>query len=102
MIPIQIKNWLLDENGISWVGTPPIRTIISRDEIVASGVGNRMNTFDLILHMSERDGVTEDDIYALNTALFYAIEVFNLVVPNEMSFVSTVNEQRNIFLDKIR
>jgi hypothetical protein len=100
MIPIKIKNWEITKDGISWIGKPKINILIPISELATKGTGERKNVFDLIIHTSEKDGILEDDIYALNTALFYAIDTFKIEIPTGMSFVATVIEQQIIIEEK--
>jgi hypothetical protein len=44
--------------------------------------------------------MTREDTYALNTAFIYAMEIFNIPFPQEMSFVETFVEQNRILQDK--
>jgi hypothetical protein len=49
--------------------------------------------YDWLVHMVEKTWLTRTDIYALNTALIYAMEEFKIPFPDDLSFVATFNEQ---------
>ena len=95
MIPFTIENWLINHNGIKWVGTPPVDYEISRDRITECGPGERNNMYDWLVHMPTKSWLTKCDIYALNTALIYAMEAYGIPFPKELSFVETFKDQKN-------
>jgi len=93
MVPKKINNWLIDQTGIKWAGQPEIDYLIPKEELIKSGFGNRKNMYDWLVHMVEKTWLTRTDIYALNTALIYAIEEFKISFPEDLSFIATFNEQ---------
>jgi len=85
MIPYKIGNWLINKEGIIWDGPTNIDYKILKNRILES----REDMYDWLTHMPEKSWLTREDIYALNTAFIYAIEVFNISLPKELSFVET-------------
>ncbi len=92
MIPFKIGNWEINQNGIEWKGKTGRELIIDKDRITETGVGARENTYDWLIHLTEKNWLTRNDIYALNSAFIYAISVFGLDL-NSNSFVKTFIEQ---------
>ena len=92
MIPFKIGNWDITEQGIEWKGEVGVELIIDRDRITETGIGNREDTYDWLVHLTEKNWLTRSDIYALNSAFVYAISVFNLDLDSN-SFVKTFVEQ---------
>jgi hypothetical protein len=92
MVPFKIGNWEINQSGIEWKGETGRELIIDRDRITESGFGERENTYDWLIHLTEKSWLTRIDIYALNSAFIYAISVFELDL-NSNSFVKTFIEQ---------
>lgn len=92
MVPFKIGNWEINQSGIEWKGEAGRELIIDRDRITESGFGERENTYDWLIHLTEKSWLTRSDIYALNSAFIYAISVFELDL-NSNSFVKTFIEQ---------
>lgn len=93
MIHVVIGNWTIDNNGISWTGIPAIKGgFIPLDDLLV----RRGNAFNALLHLAEKADVTENDIYALNTAFYYAVGYFHLELPEQISFIETVIKQQEI------
>lgn len=100
MIPFKIGNWLIDKDGIKWDGTPKVDYRISKERITEAGPPNRDKMYDWLVHMPQKTWLTREDIYALNTALIYAMEAFGIAFPENLSFVETFIEQDNELNDK--
>lgn len=93
---MKIKNWQIVEGiGIVWVGNSSKLTI-GIDQIISTGLDINRNPFDLVIHPCERSFITEDDIYALNTAVIYAIEFFNISMPKNTTFCNLIECQQQI------
>jgi len=91
MIPFKIGNWLIDEDCIRWNGESKINYKIKKDRLLESGP--RESIYDWLFHMPEKAWLSREDIYALNTAFIYALEYFEIQIPDEKSFVETFIEQ---------
>lgn len=96
MIPFKIGNWLIKDDGINWDGDNSIDYFIAKNRLTETGTGERIKTYDWLLHMAEKTWITREDIYALNTALIYAMEEFKIPFPEDISFVQTFIEQDKI------
>ena len=92
MIPFKIGNWEINQHGIEWKGETGRELLIESDRITETGFGNRKNTYDWLIHLTEKNWLTRTDIYALNSAFIYAIYSFQLDI-NSNSFVKTFKEQ---------
>jgi hypothetical protein len=95
MLPFQIGNWLITEEGIEWVGQTKRDFLITKDRLAEFGSGDRRKMYDWLVHLPTKGWVTETDIYALNTALIFALEYFKIGFPSDLSFVETFIEQQN-------
>lgn len=100
MIPFKIGNWLINNDGIQWDGQPAMDYKISKNTLNDIGGGDRANKYDWLVHLPEKTWLTEMDIYALNTALVYALEYFEVGFSPKISFVKTFIEQQRIIADK--
>lgn len=92
MIPFIIGNWEINQEGIEWKGETGRELIIDKERITEAGIGERENTYDWLIHLTEKSWLTRTDIYALNSAFIYAISLFELGL-NSNSFVKTFIEQ---------
>jgi hypothetical protein len=52
--------------------------------------------YDWLVHLPEKTWLTETDVYSLNTALIYAIELSGRGFPSNLSFVETFKEQQKL------
>ena len=96
---IRIGNWQIEEKGISWVGSkglPAPFFIISVDDLTSTGFGDRKNMYDWLLYFANNNWSSKEDIYALNTALIYTMELNNIPFPKNMSFVDTIVLQEEL------
>lgn len=92
MVPITIGKWEVTEEGIQWTGDNEY--FIDKDRLLESGPGSRSNMYDWLVHLPEKTWLSKEDIYALNTALVYAINYFGLDF-HKNSFVETIVLQQN-------
>jgi hypothetical protein len=92
MIPFKIGNWEINQDGIEWKGKSSRALIIEKNRITETGFGDRKNTYDWLVHLTEKSWLTRGDIYALNSAFIYAISIFELDL-NSNSFTKTFIEQ---------
>ena len=93
---LKIGNWLITADGIEWDGKPYTGYYISKDRLLQHGLEHK-DTYDWLVHMAHKNWLTETDIYALNTALMYAIEYFEAGNKrSKLSFVKSIDEQQKI------
>lgn len=96
MEPIKIGNWLIDQDGINWDGTPSLKYSISKSTLTDS----RGKAYDWLLHMPEKTWLTREDVYAFNTAFIFAMEAYGIPFTSDLSFVETFKEQEEIIKRK--
>ncbi len=96
MIPFKIGNWLIDDDGIKWDGKPKVKYEIHKSRLAEPGPPGRDQMYDWLVHMPEKTWLSREDVYALNTALIYAMDYFNVSFPKNMSFVETIIEQEKV------
>ncbi len=56
--------------------------------------------YDWLVHLVEKTWLKREDIYALNTALVYALEYFGIGFIEGISFVKTFEEQNKELREK--
>lgn len=54
METIIIGNWTITDEGIRWCGTPQVNCFISKDRLAETGVGDRANMYNWLVHMVEK------------------------------------------------
>ena len=95
---MKVGNWQIDieEQKIIWCGGGNLS--IGKDEIISNSPSRQY--FDMILHFCERSYISENDIFALNSALIYAIEIFNIPLPDGFNYKILIEAQKKIIKDK--
>ena len=99
MESIRIGNWLIEKKGISWVGKkglPAPFYVISVDDLTKTGFAERSNMYDWLIYFAENNWTTPEDVYALNTAIIYTMELNKIPFPKDMSFVDTFKLQQKM------
>lgn len=87
-----IGNWNISEDGISW-NKSDNEYFIPKEDLIESGSSERKNMYDWLVHLPTKDWLSAEDIYALNTAFIYAMELYNFDF-KENSFVESFMEQQ--------
>jgi len=100
MLPFKIGNWLITVDGISWDGVEKHTYEIARERINEPGPASREKIYDWLVHMPTKTWLKREDIYALNTALIYAMEVYKIPFDSNLSFIETFIEQEKELNDK--
>lgn len=95
MLPFKIGNWLITEDAICWDGLEKHEYEITRERITEKGPSPRNKMYDWLVHMPTKTWLKREDIYSLNTALIYAMEVYKIPFETELSFVETFIEQEH-------
>lgn len=91
---MKFGNWLITEEGINWDGPTGRPYLIPKDRLTESGSGDRSKMYDWLVHLVEKTWITENDVYALNTAFIFAVEHFGVGFSSNLSLVATLAEQQ--------
>ncbi len=92
---MKIGNWEVSDKGINWIGTKTnAMGTITLASLKDGGNAERTEMYDWLIHLCEKSWITDEDIYALNTAFIYAIEKYKLGFSDKLSFVKTFTEQQ--------
>lgn len=94
---VKFGNWSVSPYGIEWQGRPDIQLCISLGSLVQTGLNKKSILYHWLIESAEDDRFTPEDIYSLNTAFFYAIDLFRaeLDVPNYVLVAETLMAQQN-------
>ena len=95
---MQFGSWTITENSISWKGQGTERFEIPARSLTATRQGNsgEFQLYDWIVLATEKEWLTENDLYDLNFAFVYAVAKFNLNF-NYDFFDATLAYQFEIF-----
>lgn len=95
----KIGNWTIKEDGIHWNDVDN-EYFIPKQNLSESGTGDRQNAYDWLVHLSTKAWVSTEDIYTLNSAFIYAMELYNLNF-FQNSFMETFKlQQKEIELNR--
>jgi len=93
---LQIGKWLITNDGIEWTGVPFTGYYINK-ELLLKKSHDHKDASDWLLHLAYKNWLTEQDIYALNTAFMAAIERFVPAYKQaKVSLAKTLDEQQKI------
>lgn len=90
--PIKIGNWLINKEGIKWDGQSHI--FIEKERLLDFGSMERRYMYDWLIHLPEKDFITEEDTHTLNTAFILAAKLYGLAF-NPYCYSWTLGEQQN-------
>lgn len=96
MQPLQFGNWQVTDDGILYVGENDGYPLIEKDRLAEPGPGDRSDVFDWLVHLPTKTWVSMEDVYALNTAFFYAMGRYGIQFPSEISIEKTLSMQHAI------
>lgn len=89
------RRFFIERNGKPYTGY-----FISKDRLLQTGLEQRQ-AYDWLLHLAHKNWLTETDIYALNTALVYALEYFGKGNRfSKLFFVKSIDKQAAIIRSK--
>ena len=95
---MQFGNWSVTEMSIAWTGNGAERFEIPARSLTATreGTSGEFKLYDWIVVATEKEWLTENDLYDLNFAFVYAVAKFNLDF-NYDFFDATLAYQFEIF-----
>lgn len=96
---MKIANWEIDvENEeIIWKGKGKTEIVLDKTTFFGLTLDKFIKE---LIYIAERDFVNESDVFALNSALMYAFEKFDIIKPDGFSFSKLIEEQIKIILEK--
>nr|WP_315195648.1 hypothetical protein [uncultured Flavobacterium sp.] len=96
---MKIGNWEIDvENEeIIWKGKGKSKIVLAKDNFFGLTLDKFM---DELFYLCEKELVNDSDVFALNSALMYAFEEFNINKPEGFSFSTLIKKQIIIISDK--
>ena len=96
---MEIGNWEvnIENEEIIWKGKGKIKIVL--DKATFFVLKSEMLMKELY-HICEKDLVNDSDVFALNSALMYAFEEFNINKPEGFSFSTLIKKQILIISEK--
>jgi hypothetical protein len=82
---IRFGTWIVTEQGL--LAEKP-HYFIDKTRLWDVGAEDANDKFACLLHVPERPWITEADLYALNTAFFFALDYFKDIQPSDRTAVS--------------
>jgi hypothetical protein len=73
---IRFGNWSVSPFGIEWKGRADIFYSLTLGEMLQTGVHNKSILFQWLVEIARDRRLTAEDIYSLNTAFFYSLDMF--------------------------
>jgi len=97
---MKIGNWEIDteKKEIIWKGKGKSKIVLANDNFF--GLTNPESFTREILSICEKTNIDDSDVFALNSTLIYAIEKFDIIVPDGFYFSRLIEEQIKIILEK--
>jgi hypothetical protein len=97
-------NWSITMYKIEWLGDPAIEFSIPIAGIVATGEHKNCILYQWLIEIAADTRFSHEDIYSLNTAFFYALDVFSseIDIPGHALIAETLREQQEILNERKR
>jgi len=91
-------NWSVNAFKIEWKGEPENDFTISIPGIVATGEHENCILYQWLIDIAADTRYSLEDIYSLNTAFFYAMDIFEceLKIPSHALIAETLKEQQRV------
>ena len=95
---IRFSNWSVGPYGIEWKGRSDVKYSIPLQSLVHTGVNKRAILYQWLIEIARDKRLTGEDIYSLNTAFFYALDMFKteLDIPNYVLVAETLKAQQEL------
>lgn len=86
--------------GIEWKGRPDVKYNIGMKDLVKTGVHKRAILYQWLIEITHDVHLTSEDIYSLNTAFFYCLDMFrtDLDIPNYVLIAETLKSQQEAMM----
>jgi hypothetical protein len=91
-------NWSVDAFKIEWKGEPENEFSIPIPQIIATGVHENCILYQWLIDMATDARYSAEDIYSLNTAFFFALDIFRneINIPGHALIAETLKEQQRV------
>jgi hypothetical protein len=91
-------NWAVDVFRIAWVGDPGIDFSITIPNIINTGTHQNGILYQWLIDLAADTRFSAEDIYSLNTAFFYALDIFRceIEIPAYALIAETLKEQQQV------
>ena len=95
-------NWSITAYKIEWKGSPDVEFSIPVPDIVITGEHRNCILYQWLIGIAADRRFTPEDIYSLNTAFFYALDIFRseIDIPAHALIAETLKEQQQILDDR--
>jgi hypothetical protein len=95
-------NWSITAYKIEWKGNPDVEFSIRVPDIVTTGEHRNCIFYQWLIEIAADRRFTPEDIYSLNTAFFYALDIFRseLNIPGHALIAETLKEQQQMLDDR--
>ena len=99
---IRFNSWSVSPYGIDWKGRTDIKYSIPLHSLVHTGVNKRAILYQWLIEIARDKRLTSEDVYSLNTAFFYALDMFKteLDIPNYVLIAETLKAQQELIDEK--
>ena len=93
---VKFGNWSVSPYGIEWQGRSEISLSIPLAQLVQTGLNKKSILYHWLIEVAEDDRFNPEDVYSLNTAFFYAIDLFRaeLEIPGYVLIAETLMAQQ--------
>lgn len=95
---VKFGNWSVSHFGIEWRGPNEVRYNLPLTSLIETGIQNRSILYQWLIEMAYDKRLSAEDIYSLNTAFFYSLDMFRseLDVPGYVLMAETLKAQQEI------
>lgn len=95
---IRFGNWGVSPFGIEWKGRDDVQYNMTFNSMIQTGVHNQSILYQWLIDIAADSRLTNEDIYSLNTAFFYALDMFSteLDIPAYVLVAETLKAQQEM------
>jgi hypothetical protein len=97
MKTMKFGNWSVDDKGIHWMVDDEEGYFISLNQLLKERKDGNIGLYDWLIHVAEksRERFKPADIFAFNTAFFYALDASGIGFTNNLSIAETLILQQD-------